>query len=382
MLDIVIRNGFLMDSTNKLKQNIDIGIEHERILEIGNFGNKEAICIIDASDCIILPGLIDHHVHLYPLTPKGIPAEAVCFASGVTSVVDAGSTGCDTYENYIDFIRNSKLTIKAYLNISSLGLSKLPILEDLNPQNYNKDKIKRLFEKYPQELLGLKIRTSQNIVNDLKYEPLEETVKLAEKLDIPVMVHCTNPPGTIEEMIDFLRAGDIMTHMYQNIGHTILDKKKHVSKKIIKAQEKGIVFEASDARAHFSFEVSEHAIKEGFEPDIIATDLTHFSMYQRPTVFNLAMQLSKYEHLGIPFEEVIRKCTEIPSKKIGLYGEIGCLKEGALADIAIFKKIMIKNKFGDRPYYDKEYQIYEGNFIYKLMLTIKRGEIVFRDMLF
>jgi dihydroorotase len=327
MLDIVIKNGFLMDSTNKLKQNADIGVEKERISVIGNVGNKDTICVIDASDCIILPGLIDHHAHLYPLTSKGIPAEAVCFASGVTTVVDAGSTGCDTYENYRDFIRNSKLTIRAYLNISSLGLSKLPLLEDLNPKNYNEDKIKRLFEKYPKELLGLKIRTSQNIVNGLKYEPLEETVKVAEKLDVSVMVHCTNPPGTIEEMIDFLRTGDVMTHMYQNVGHTILDEKKHVSKKIIAARENGIVFEAADARAHFSLEVSEPAIEEGFEPDIIATDLTHFSMYQRPTVFNLAMQLSKYEHLGIPFEEVVRKCTEIPSKKIGLYGEIGCLKE-------------------------------------------------------
>ncbi|MGF6906078.1 amidohydrolase family protein [Fusobacterium sp. PH5-44] len=378
----IIKNGLLVDIGNNLNKNIDILVEDEHIIDIGYFENQKADFIIDADDCIVIPGLIDHHVHIYPFISNGIPAEAVCFSSGVTTAVDAGSCGCDTYEKTRDFLQYTKLTIKSYLNISSMGLSSLPELEKLNPELYDISKIKKLFEAYPEELIGLKLRTSKNIVKDLNFIPMEETIKIANELKLPVMIHCTNPPGPMKDVVDLMRKGDILTHMYQNIGYTLLDDKMRVSKEIKDAREKGIIFEAADARAHFSFEVSEKAIKDNFLPDIIATDLTHYSMYQRPTAFSLMMQIAKYEMLGIKFEEVIRACTEIPAKKIGLYDKFGGLKKGHYADIAIIKKVEKENEFGDRPYYDPDKQLRSGSYVYNTMLTMKKGEIVYRNILF
>ncbi|MDC7954643.1 amidohydrolase family protein [Fusobacterium simiae] len=380
-MSILIKNGLMLSKGNSLSYQGDILIENEKIKSIDQDLNVEAEQVIDANGCIVLPGLIDHHTHLYPFIKKGIPAESVCFSSGVTTAVDAGSSGCETYENVRNFLDYSRLRIKSYLNISSLGLTSLPNLENLDPKFYNKDKIKELFKKYKDELIGLKIRMSKNIVNELGFKPLEETIKIAEDLSVPVMVHSTDPPGPIENIANLLRKNDVLTHMYQKSPFTILNNDK-IDISIKKAREKGVVFEAADARLHFSFEICEKALKENFLPDIIATDLTAFSMYQRPTAFSLLMQISKYENLGIPFEKIIKACTTTPAKLLGISDSVGAIKVGYLADIAIIKKEFIDVEFGDKPYKYEDKNFKSGKFVYNCMMTIKNGEIVYRNILF
>ena len=371
-MSILIKNGLMLSKENNLNYQGDILIENEKIKNIDQDLNVEAEQIIDASGCIVLPGLIDHHTHLYPFIKKGIPAESVCFSSGVTTAVDAGSSGCETYENVRNFLDYSRLGIKSYLNISSLGLTSLPNLENLDPKFYNKDKIKELFEKYKDELIGLKIRMSKNIVNELGFKPLEETIKIANDLSVPVMV---------ENIANLLRKNDVLTHMYQKSPFTILDNDK-IDISIKNAREKGVVFEAADARLHFSFEICEKSLKENFLPDIIATDLTVFSMYQRPTAFSLLMQISKYENLGIPFEKIIKACTTTPAKLLGISDSVGAIKVGYLADIAIIKKEFTDVEFGDKPYKYEDKNLKSGKFVYNCMMTIKNGEMVYRNILF
>lgn len=379
---VLIKNGTVIDPANKVHKKLDVALLGDKIIGVGDYSKETTKFMIDAEGCLVTPGLIDHHAHIAPLIRNGIPAEAICFAAGVTTIVDAGSNGCLDYEANRTFLQHSKLTIKPYINIYSKGLTGLPELEDLDPSKFDEGALKELFAKYPGELQGLKIRTSKPIVKDWNYKSLAKTVEIADRIGVPVMVHCTNPPGTIAELLSILRPGDVMTHMYQNIGHTLLDDQKKVIKEAYEAREKGILFEAADARAHFSFEVSEPAIKEGFLPDFIGTDLTVLSMYQRPTSFSLAMQISKYAFLGIPFDEVIKMTTINPAKDLHLDQERGSLTVGHKADVAIFKKIEHENEFGDRPYYNPERALRKGNILYKPMLTIKDGQMVFRDMLF
>ena len=105
-------------------------------------------------------------------------------------------------------------------------------------------------------------------------------------------------------------------------------------------------------------------------------------MFQRPTAFNLAMQMSKYAYLGIDFYEVLRRCTENPARVMHRLNTIGTLQPGTYGDVAIFKPVETENEFGDRPYYEPDKQLREGHKIYKPMMTIKKGKIVYRDMLF
>ena len=383
MYQVLIKNGNVTDPANNLRGVFDIAVNDGKIVEVKNEINAEATNIIDASGCIVTPGLIDHHAHVYPLAKIGIPAESVCFSSGVTTVVDAGSTGCKNFEKYIYFIKQNKLTIKAYLNVCSIGLESLPQeLEDVNPKNFDEGEIREIFEEHGETLLGLKLRTSKEIVKDLGYEPLRKTVELGEKLGLSIMVHCTNPPAEMSELLSYLRKGDVLTHMYMNKGSTILDENNHVSKAAHEARKHGVIFEAADARAHFGFSTAEPAIKEGFYPDILATDLTKLSMYLRPTAFSMANQISKYSMLGIPEEKLFEICTINPAKHMGISEKAGSLTIGHPADIAIFRRENLEINFGDRPYFDSSAKIKKGSFVYRPILTIKNGEIVFRDISF
>lgn len=383
MYQLIIRNGRVVDPAGSVDKTADIAVEDGMIAGIGDYRKEEGKNIIDASGCIVTPGLVEHHAHLYPLAPlMGLPAEAVCFANGVTTAVDAGSLGTDFYEKNREFIHDSRLRIRPYLNVVPAGLSTVPAaLENPDPTLFDEKKIRELFEKYPGEFAGLKIRTSREIVKELGYGPLRETVRIAQEVGTSVMVHCTNPPGTMEELVDCLRPGDVLTHMYMDRGSTILDERGHIKKEVAAARERGVLFEAADGKAHFSFPVAEAAFKEGFFPDIIATDLTKGNMYSRPTVFSLAMQLSRYVNMGMPFDRVLSCMTANPAKQLGQSGRIGCLSPGACADIAVFRPVNRPVEFGDHAY-DNHCTIRTGTLLYQPVLTVRGGDMVYRDVTF
>ena len=257
---LLIRNGTVVNAEDGTMVQADILAEGSRIRKAEPGICDRAVSEIDATGCYVTPGLVDHHTHIYPMASIGISGEAACFGSGVTTAVDAGSTGCGTYERYRPWIRASKLAVCPYIHVSTGGLSSLPeAMEDVDPHHMDAEGIRELFRRYGNELAGLKIRISRNIVGDLGLDPLKRAVEIAELTGVPLMVHITDPPAPIEEVLSVLRPGDIVTHMYQNTGPTILDRGA-VSDAVKAAREKGILFEAADARAHFSFEVAEPAL--------------------------------------------------------------------------------------------------------------------------
>lgn len=382
MYQIIIKNGLVIDPANSIHKKADIAIADGKIAGVGKYG-EDAVLIVDASNCIVTPGLIDHHAHLYPLAKIGIPAEAMCFSSGVTTAVDAGSTGCENFENCIDFITKSKLTIRAYINVCSTGLDSLPDhTEDVDPSHFNEGAIREVFQKYGDFLLGLKLRTSREVVGEMGYTPLKKTVEMAERLSLAVMVHCTNPPGKMSALLSYLRKGDVLTHMYMNKGTTILDADDRISQTTLDARKRGVIFEAADARAHFSFFVGERAIAQEFLPDIIATDLTTLSMNLRPTSFSMANQLSKYLTMGIDLDRLIACCTSFPASLMGLEGQVGCLSPGAWGDVAVFRSEYCDLPFGDQVYTSPDCHLRPGHMRLRPLLTVKKGEAVFRDIMF
>ncbi|SNS70655.1 Predicted amidohydrolase [Anaerovirgula multivorans] len=376
-MDIIIKNGRLIDPYNKIDKIADIAVKEGKIVGIGNFDNIEGEKILDAEGYIITPGLIDYHVHIYPLTEIGIPAEVTCFSSGITTVVDAGSCGCANYEYYRGFINSSKLRIKCYLNVCSAGLVTSSYHENVNPEYFNRKKIKRLFEKYKGELISLKVRLSKDVVGDLGIEPLKETIKLAEEIGVNVVVHSTDSPVTMTELVNCLRKGDVVTHAYHNIGHSIIDENGKVYDEIKAARQRGVIFDVANARFHFAFKVANAAIKDGFLPDVISTDLTVKSLYKKPQIFNMMFLLSKYLNMGLSMNEIIERCTSAPARIIGMEGEIGCLSLGSCADIAILK--IIKK---EELYEDWEGSKIIGKKLLRTMLTMRDGEIVYRDIEF
>lgn len=376
-MDLIIKNGYVIDPYNNIDGIYDIGVCNNRIVKVSNNINEEAEKIVDAKGYYIFPGLIDYHAHVAPLCEIGVDPEVLCFTSGVTTMVDAGSSGCANYESYRSKILDNKVRIKAYLNVCSAGLVTSSYGENINPKYFNRKKIKYLFEKYPDELVALKIRMDKNLSKDMGVYPLEETIKLAEEIGVRVVVHTTNAGISQAEIANVLRSEDVFTHMYHNFDNSIIDSNGNVIEEVLKARERGVIFDSANARFHFAFSIATPAIEKGFIPDIISTDITKKSIYKKPQIFNMAYLMSKYLNMGLDLKTIVQLSSTNPAKLLNMVKEIGQLGEGALADIAIFK---IKEK--NIHFEDWEGGMLEGNTLLKNVMTIKDGEIVHHDIEF
>lgn len=373
---IAIKNGKVIDTLSKIEETRDIFIKGSRIAEkpVGN--NCDIEETIDARDCIVSPGLIDFHTHLYTYGSElGIFVDSSFLPMGVTSAVDGGSTGFANFESYYkNIVINSNVRIKSFLNISPSGLITTKYHENVDPKYYDYKLIFSLFKRYKAHLLGLKIRQSKEIVEGLGIEPLKETIKIAEELGCAVAVHVTDPPEKICEITNIMRAGDILVHVFHGTGHTILNINGKIYPEIFNAKKKGIFFDAANGRNHFAFKTAIPAISQGFFPDIISTDITMRTMFRKP-VFSLPFVMSKYLNLGMPLGEVFSACTYLPAKLMGVEKDIGDLSPGSLADVSIFKIIEKSVEF-----IDVEGKKIEGSKLLIPKLTVLNGKIVYRQI--
>lgn len=147
---LLVKNGHLFDPDSGLSQRGDVALNGRRIAEVGNVEACDAEATIDAEGCMVMPGLVDMHAHLYPLLPNGISAEAVCFSTGVITAVDAGSSGCASYPYFRPFIHTSQLRIKAFLNVSTAGICAHPAHEDVDPAKFDAERIRDVFAACPE----------------------------------------------------------------------------------------------------------------------------------------------------------------------------------------------------------------------------------------
>ena len=350
-VDIRIASGTIIDPRRGIKGTGDVLIRGNKIVEAHEAEVVEAEKVIDAEGCLVVPGLIDFHAHIFPFgTEMGIQPDASMLPVGVTTVVDGGSCGTANYESFLrSVVPANALRIFSLLNVCPAGLSTSRYHEQVDPRYYDEAKICELFAEHPQQLMGLKIRQSKDIVGELGIKPLEATLRIAEKLGCPVVVHTTNPPVATEKIAEILRPGDVYCHVHQGTGETILGVDGKVKPVLFGAQQRGVVFDAANGRNHFSFPLARQAISEGFLPDIISSDITAKTVFG-DYVFGLPYVLTKYLALGMDIQAVIAACTSRPAEWLGMSGKIGELTPGAYADVAIFRRsskpLVIKDNFG------------------------------------
>ena len=378
--DYLIKGGRLLCAADGEDGVRDIAVTGRRIARIGTIPETDAKMTIRADGCLVTPGLIDMHAHLSPFSEIGVYPEPACFPSGVTTAVDAGSAGASNYPILRAGAYGTHVNIYAFLNVCSTGLATRSFHENLEPGRYDRDKIRELFRQYGgRELLGLKVRQSAELVGDLGLAPMKAALELSGELGAPLMVHITNPPCQLDELVDLLGPGDIVTHAYQDSHSTILGPDGRVSPAVRAARERGVIFDVANANAHFSFRVARAAIADGFLPDTISTDLTNMGLYRRPNAFNLLHIMSKYLNLGLTLEQVIERTTRNPARIIGR-PELGCLAEGGVADIAVFRQEDREIDYGTGRGATAE--ILRGSTMLRTMLTMWEGALVYRDQAF
>ncbi len=348
-LDLLIKNGRVIDPKNNIDAVMDVGIVDGKISEVARGINKESKKTIDAKGLYVVPGLIDiHGHHHYGTEPdhylsdgySALPPDGFTFRSGVTTVVDAGGAG---WKNFLDFknqaIDNSKTRVLAFLNIVGEGMRGGAWEQDADDMDPKLTAM--VARRYSDHIVGIKLAH----YSGEEWGPTEKAVEAGTLADIPIMVDFggSEPPLSLETLfMEKLRPGDIFTHCFANVnGREPIVENGKVRPFVIEAQKRGIIFDVGHGGGSFLYSQAEPALKQGFYPNSISTDLHTGSM--NGGMKSQANVMSKLLNLGMPLKEVVAASTWNPAQIIKRE-ELGNLSVGSGADVAILK--VEKGEFG------------------------------------
>ena len=351
--DLVIRGGRVIDPANGIDGAREVAVAGGRIAAVAErLPPHTAERVVDATEHLITPGLIDLHAHCYwGRDYLGIDADSLAWRSGVTTWVDAGSAGAFSIPGLRQHVVNrSGVRILAYINISYLGIPGLNYDEYCNPAACDVPLLVRVVEQHRELIIGVKVRMGKEGVCYPGLRPLHKAVEAAEATGLPVMCHISNTPPPLADVLALLRPGDVVTHAFTGAGQRLVDGRGRVRPAALRAREAGVRFDVGHGAGSFSFTSAEALARQGFWPDTISTDLHQISLVGPDLVedqevmprvrgdgtprLTLLTVMTKFLFLGMPLAEVVRAVTATPAAMIGR-GELGTLSPGAAADVAV-----------------------------------------------
>jgi dihydroorotase len=348
VFDLVLSAGTVLDPASGLRQELDVGIAGERITALGpKLPLENAKEVLDVRGCYVTPGLIDFHVHSYwGVNPYGFNADPVCLASGVTTAVDAGSAGPVNFLGFKKLVyEQSRTRMLAFVALAQHGVLNDPgELENL--KFADPDGAAQSVSDAPNVGVGIKVRLHKKSVGDNGREALRMAVRTGEACKSPVMVHIGNTGISMEEIVDTLRSGDVVTHCYTPQKPSIVDENGRLREAVRKAHERGVIFDVGHANGHFDFDLVRHAMGDGLLPDIISSDL-HGRMGPSNPVVDLPTTMTKFLHLGLSLEQVVAACTINPARVVAWQDRLGSLEIGHEADIAVLQLMDEPTKLRD-----------------------------------
>ena len=337
LLDLVIVGGTVIDPGSRLFDRLDVAIAGGRIVAVeSDLGSVAARQVVDATGQLVVPGLVDLHVHVYwGVADLSIEADPTCLGRGVTTVADAGSAGANTFPGFRrSVVEASRGRILAYLNISAMGQID-PFLGELHDLRFaDPERAAAVARANPDLIVGFKVRVSEMLAGPNGLAGLDLALVAGRATSLPVMVHIGGTPFDIEEVLVRLRPGDVVTHAYTGWrpGGIVTDGGRVVAA-ATEARARGVLFDVGHGAGSFTWPIAEAAITDGFLPDTISSDLHRFNV--AGPVRDLATTLSKFLLLGLSVEDVVAMATTAPSAALGRTGTLGSLAVGAEADVTI-----------------------------------------------
>ncbi|WP_338492037.1 amidohydrolase/deacetylase family metallohydrolase [Erwinia aphidicola] len=329
MYDLIIRRARLSDGTLS-----DVAIRAGKIAEIGQIDGPAQREWDLHGRYWLSAGWIDSHVHCYPKSPiYHDEADRIGVETGVTTVVDAGSTGADDIDDFYQLTRSASTQVYALLNIARSGMLTQNELADM--ARIDAAAVQAALQRLPQFILGLKARISSSVVEHNGIKPLQRAKAMQqENGGLPLMVHIGNNPPNLDEIADLLSSGDIITHCYNGKPNRILTPQGELRASVSAALKRGVRLDVGHGSASFSFEVARVAIAQGILPHTISSDIYCRNRLNGP-VYTLAHVMSKFFCIGMTLPQVIDCVTAHAADGLRLAGK-GRLKVGYDADLTIF----------------------------------------------
>ena len=329
MFDLLLRRARLVDDTLT-----DIAIQDGKIAALGEISASARKTVDLHGNYYVSAGWIDSHVHCYPKSPiYHDQPDSIGIATGVTTVIDAGSTGADDVDDFYQLTREAATDVYALLNISRVGL--IAQNELANMANIDADAVKQAVARHPDFIVGLKARMSSSVVGENGITPLERAKAIQrENGDLPLMVHIGNNPPNLDEIAERLSAGDIITHCYNGKPNRILTPEGELRSAITRALQRGVRLDVGHGTASFSFDVARRAIAMGILPHSISSDIYCRNRIDGP-VRSLALVMSKFLAIGMTLPQVIDCVTVNAAGGLRLKSK-GQLAVGYDADLTLF----------------------------------------------
>jgi dihydroorotase len=372
--DFLIKGGNLIDPANGINARRDVAIKEGKISKISeSISETLAEKTIDAHGLYISPGFIDMHTHVFVGSNPGLFANGVnsvspddfTFRSGVTTVVDAGTSGWKSFPLFKkQVIDQSKTRIFVFLNIAGEGMTggeKEQRLEDMNA-----DSTASVIAEYQEIIVGVKI----GHYNGTDWAPFDRAVSAAEKSGKPLFVECHLPQYPLAQQLGKMRPGDVMTHSFEHIAERtpFVGDDGTLLPVVLAARKRGILFDLGHGGAGFWFDQAKPAAKQDFFPDSFGTDLHRFSM--NSAMKDMTNVMSKFMALGLDLNQVVQRATWNAARAIH-HPELGNLSEGAIADLVILR--VREGTFG---FTDSAGNTIQGNKKLEAEVTLKQGKVV------
>lgn len=372
--DLLLKGGHVIDPKSGVDALQDVAIRGGQIARVApDIPAAEAETVVDASGYYVTPGLIDIHTHVFvgPRTGEfasgfsSVSPDAHALRSGVTTMVDAGTSGWRTFPDFKEHvIEPSKTRVLAFLNIVGHGMWDDAHNQDLGDMDL--ERTVATMKKYSDLIVGVKIGHYRGP----EWTPFGRALGAAELAGAPLLLECHLPELPLEELLSRMRPGDIFTHAFGDVGDrtSVVDEEGNVKAYVQEAKARGIVFDVGHGGGSFHYGQAVPAMEQGLTPDTFGTDLHRWSM--NDGMKNMLNVMSKYLNMGMSVEEVIRRATWNAARALQRE-DLGHLSEGAVADVAVLS--VQRGRFG---FMDAGGQKIMGSEKFEAELTVRGGEIV------
>lgn len=370
--DIVLKGGHVIDPKNRINGLMDVAVTNGRIARVAaDIPAAQARKTVNAKGLFVTPGLIDIHVHVFPRPglpgvqrDSSVPADAFSFRSGVTTVVDAGTTGVKTFPEFRkQVIDRAQTRVLALLNIVAAGMG---TGQEDDPAQLDAQAAATMAKANRGVIVGFK---SAHYTGP-GWESVEKAVTAGKMADLPVMIdfgYLNKVRNLNTLLLDKLRPGDIYTHCYSGHREELLPDGK-VNPAMVAARKRGVIFDVGHGAGSFYWYVATAALKQGFAPDSISTDLHSGSM--NAGMKDMANTMSKILNLGSPLDQVIAMSSWNPARQIKR-PDLGHLSVGAEADVAVLR--VDSGSFG---FIDSAGAANNGSKNIVCELTLRNGKVV------
>jgi dihydroorotase len=326
--DLIIKGGRVIDASVRLDAVRDVAIAGGRIAAVAANIRDDAAETLDAHGKLVVPGLLDIHTH----TARSADGPGLVLQDGVTGWIDAGSQGADHIADTIAIARSSPQLGRVLINIGRAGI--LPEGDTMDLQHADVAAAREAIAQNRDFIVGVKARLSRDVAGANDYEVLRRAQEVASAFSLPVMIHMGQTISPLGKLVDLLKPGDIVTHMFAPPPNSIIDDSGHILPEVLAARRRGVWFDVGNGQTgHMRWDTIAAIMKAKFWPDTFSTDW-NVNAHQTG-VIDLPNCMSKLFGYGMTVDEAIARATVNAARVFPVFRGRGTLNVGAPADVAV-----------------------------------------------